>query len=508
MGKTKAYYHWLYAVFPVIYLFSYNIEEVSLQVILLPLAVSLAIGMILWLIFRLIFKNPQKSALLTFLFLFMIFTFGHIMNIFGYSQANKIRLAAYLVYPWIAVFLGLAIFVVRTRKSLNMLTLVLNVCVLSMFLLSIGKVISFYAVPAKIPAPDHVLPDELPAVDTLKKEDLPDIYYLIFDRYASSKTLEEYFHFNNDKFISYLENLGFYVASDSRCNYASSYLSLSSSLNMQFHNYLVREGPVWKRVIYHMLQDFKVWRLLKSTGYRYLHFGGWWEPTKINRNADINFRSRGAINLNQDFVIKLLDSTIILGLFKTSVSAAKQRTAILEVFEKLAEVPYMTGPKFVFAHILLPHQPYRFDSNGELLTNNLRRQRTSDENYINQLKFTNTKIMRLVSEILEKSSNPPVIIIQSDEGPRPHDVAFKKLLPNYRKMQRDRIRMLRFNILNAYYLPGVDSTVLYSDITPVNSFRIIFNQYFGTNFELLEDKSYTSKASKKKLYEIKEIQLR
>lgn len=223
----------------------------------------------------------------------------------------------------------------------------------------------------------------------------------------------------------------------------------------------------------------------------------------------MNFRGSGSVTLNQDFLIKLLDSTIILGLFETNISAPKQRTAILETFEKLADVPYMKGPKFVFAHILLPHRPYRFDSNGELLTAALRRQRTSDENYINQLKFTNTKIMWLVSEILEKSSNPPVIIIQSDEGPRARDVSFEKLIPKHKKMQRDMIEItLRFNIINAYYLPGVDSTVLYPNITPVNSFRIIFNQYFGTDFELLEDKSYISKASKKKLYGFTEIQPR
>ncbi len=45
-------------------------------------------------------------------------------------------------------------------------------------------------------------------------------------------------------------------------------------------------------------------------------------------------------------------------------------------------------------------------------------------------------------------------------------------------------------ILNAYYLPGVDKDILYPSITPVNSFRLIFNLYFDTNFELLPDENY------------------
>lgn len=509
MGEKRAHYHWLYAMFPVVYLYTHNIEEVFPQVIFLPLIVSLTLGMLLWGFFRLIFKHPQKSALLTFLVLFMIFTFGHVMNIFGYSQVDRARLAAYLIYPWIAVFLGFTILVVRTRKGLNTLTLFLNVCMLSLFLFSVGKVILFYAVPEKISAPDHVLPDKLPTVNTLNREELPDIYYFIFDRYAGSKTLEEYFHFDNNEFTSFLEDLGFYVAEDSLCNYPGSYLSISSSLNMQFHNHLVREGPVRKRVFYQMLQDFKVWRLLKSAGYKYFHFGSWWEPTKINRYADMNFRGSGTIDLNQDFMIKLLDSTILLGFFQTSVTAFKGRRAVLETFANLAEVPNMTGPKFVFAHILLPHPPYRFDSNGEFLKASLRSQRTPSENYINQLKFTNMKIMQLVSEILEKSSRPPVIIIQADEGPRKRIISLRNLRLKYAEEGKERTsEKIRCQILNAYYLPGIEDSVLYPHITPVNSFRLVFNIYFGTDFELLEDKTYLVRKEGKKLKEFTEVKLR
>jgi hypothetical protein len=509
MGEKKAYYHWFYAAFPVVYLYTHNIEEVFPQVILLPLIVSLAVGVLLWGVFRLILKHPQKSALLTFLVLFMIFTFGHFMNIFGYSQQARARLAAHLIYPWIIVFLGLIILVIRTRKSLNILTVFLNVCILSLFLFSVGRVVLFYVVPEKIPAPDHVLPDKLPAVDTLNKEELPDIYYFIFDRYAGSKTLEEYFHFDNSEFTSFLEGLGFYVASDSLCNYPSSHISISSSLNMQFLNHLVREGPVSRRVFYEMLQDFKVWRLLKSAGYKYFHFGSWWEPTKINRYADMNFRGAGTIDLNQDFVIKLLDSTILLGLFQTSVTAAKGRKAVLATFANLSEVPDMTGPKFVFAHILLPHPPYRFDASGAFLKTSVRIRRTSSENYINQLKFTNMKIMKLVSDILEKSSKPPIIIIQADEGPQIRIIPPKNLKSKYEEEGRERtIEKIRCQIFNAYHLPGVEDSVLYPHITPVNSFRLIFNLYFGTDFELLEDKTYMTVGEGKKLREFIEVKLR
>ena len=45
-------------------------------------------------------------------------------------------------------------------------------------------------------------------------------------------------------------------------------------------------------------------------------------------------------------------------------------------------------------------------------------------------------------------------------------------------------------ILNAYYFPGGDEGLLYPTITPVNTFRVVFNRYFDRDLELLEDVSY------------------
>jgi hypothetical protein len=68
---------------------------------------------------------------------------------------------------------------------------------------------------------------------------------------------------------------------------------------------------------------------------------------------------------------------------------------------------------------------------------------------------------------------PPVIIIQGDHGPW--------LQP----------RAKRFWILNAYYLPGhMDN--LYPDLSPVNTFRLVFNAYFGGKYDMLADVSYFS----------------
>jgi hypothetical protein len=48
----------------------------------------------------------------------------------------------------------------------------------------------------------------------------------------------------------------------------------------------------------------------------------------------------------------------------------------------------------------------------------------------------------------------------------------------------------RMSILNAYYVNEQAKQDLYPTITPVNTFRVIFNHYFGTTYPLLEDLSY------------------
>ena len=49
-------------------------------------------------------------------------------------------------------------------------------------------------------------------------------------------------------------------------------------------------------------------------------------------------------------------------------------------------------------------------------------------------------------------------------------------------------------ILNAILIPG-NQTGLLKNQTPVNTFRIIFNHVFGTNYIILEDRSYFSVTS-------------
>ena len=95
--------------------------------------------------------------------------------------------------------------------------------------------------------------------------------------------------------------------------------------------------------------------------------------------------------------------------------------------------------------------------------------------------------MILIDQIIKDSDIPPIIIIQGDHGPdlfMPNDS-----WPKAKNLTKTMLNE-KTGILNAYYLPQCDGEYLYESISPVNSFRAIFNSCFDMEFNLLDDYYY------------------
>ena len=324
-----------------------------------------------------------------------------------------------------------------------------------------------------------------------KIEKLPDIYYIILDGYASLDTLKGIYSYDNREFTDYLEGKGFYVASESRSNYAQSFLSLASSLNMEYVDYLSDQGgreSKDRRISSQMTRDNKVMKFLKSKGYKTIHFRSGWGPTDHNNYADLNIQC-GKWN---EFLMILLQTTA-LSKFEKYFIGKDARKRVLCTFAKLAQIPKIKRPTFAFAHIVCPHPAYIFGANGEpveetklKLDGDVWKQK---ENYINQLIFINKKVKVLINEILSRSKGLPIIILQADHG-----TAATFYDPNSGSWENpDEVNLKeRMRIFNAYYLPSSGGKLLYKTITPVNTFRLIFNFSFNTSYKLLDDRSYYS----------------
>lgn len=233
-----------------------------------------------------------------------------------------------------------------------------------------------------------------------------------------------------------------------------------------------------------VIHDNKVASFLKGQGYKFINIGNQWDGTWWNRNADINYN----LYKQPEFITLLFRKTLAYPFCRQSGlvddDRIMHRNNVLYQFDKLAGMPSIKEPTYTFAHLLLPHDPYVFDGDGNYKTLQEEQQHSFRDNYVDQLVFANTKLRELVDKLIADSDVPPIIILQSDEGP------FTVSEPWLGEEATQAGLETKMGILNAYYLPGVDTSLLYPSITPVNSFRLVFDLYFGTDFGLVDDKCY------------------
>lgn len=476
----------LFAVFPVLFIYSTNIDEVFLEETFLPITTILVITLGAFFLTRFILKDPFKAGIITTIALIIFFSYGHVfesiegLKIFGFQIGrNKFLLPSAFV-----IFIALSTLTWRSKKNQKPVSNFLNimaVVLVSISLINIGS----YAIQNGIR-----ISETKPVINTVidKKSvntpNKPDIYYIILDGYARASTLEKVYGFDNSNFINNLKNKGFYVADKSKSNYSITHLSLASSLNM---NYLTNVANSSKsetekrRRVNEIIRSSEVSKVLKSRGYTYINIGSGWGTTSKNPYADLVFYRQG----RSEFT-KILFQTSLLVIAEPVQSGDAE--SILAAFEKLSEIPELKSPTFTFAHIVSPHPPYLFDRDGNQRSVYFQRLGKLDSwreknKYIDQLIFINKKTRQVVEDILMKSTIPPIIIIQGDHG--------TALNTDLGSVTKENLAE-RMDILNAYYLPMGGNKILYENITPVNSFRKVFNYYFGTDYEYLDDLSYYS----------------
>jgi hypothetical protein len=327
----------------------------------------------------------------------------------------------------------------------------------------------------------------------------PDIYYIILDAYAGEKMLKELHAFNNSMFTSALKKRGFILPPGSKSNYLRTIHSLSSSLNMQYLGAIsetMGTSSLWWP-LRETFADNETRKFLESQGYKTLVIASGWDFTTIT-DAD-TYKQPFPIFLSdfEEFFIDNTNLSLFQFLGKTVVSFPSydtHRRIILYEFEQLKNIPELESPKFTFVHIIAPHPPFVFDAQGNpinpdypftiadnryLITPPAKYQ----QGYLDQLSFVNTQVLETVDAILEKSVNPPIIILQGDHGPGSLIDSQSAAPPCFYE---------RYSILNAYYLPGIPPDSVPPDITPVNTFRMIFNEYFSPDLELLPNRQYFS----------------
>jgi hypothetical protein len=493
MEETKrsiVIHPYLFAIAPILSLFFRNKNQVSLSELVLPVVVVVVATFLLIRLISLVTKDKRKAAVLVSIFVTLFFIYRDV-----FFKTKNLKVGAFIVgtdrnilIAWTAIFALSFLGIVRRRSHFPILTSYLNVTSIVLVLALTFNIGSYeFNKLKKLRSNKYLKGARFDHLSLRHLKTKPDIYYIILDTYARADTLKNIFGYDNSQFINILKSKGFYVAEKSHSNYSFTQLSLASSLNMGFINNLTKllgKNSRDTSLPYQMISNNKVQKFLKANGYKFVHFSTGWGPTRRNVQADIEYAYLPYVL--DEFNRVLLESTALAPLIRPYVKS-HARNRILYNFEKLKEVPEIPEPTFTFAHLIIPHQPYLFDRHGNPvylgrfeMGGNVWKYKKA---YLDQLIYANKKVEEVVDAILRKSKTPPIIVIQSDHGP-----SSTRGWDN----PSDRLLNERMGILNAYYLPARGKRFLYQSITPVNSFRLIFNYYFGANYKPLKDESYFS----------------
>lgn len=502
MLKRIAFFPFLFVLFAILNPLVNNLDEMDPSLAIRPLIVALLIAALLLLLFRMVVKDWHYAGYLSFLCLFAFFTYGHLNNVLierlpqAYTEYSPRVVLAGLVLVILA--LGLRRTWVRLGGSDRItpfLNLALAFAVLSQGVSGWRQLPDVHAKRMSNPgwyASKNRLP-EIGAEVTLNCARSPDIYWIVLDGYGRADVLQEMYGVNNGPFIASLERIGFYVAGRSHSNYIQTVYSIPSALNM---GYVAPRPAGVSGYDYFpaLMAENQLMALLRQCGYQMVAFE---TPFFFTNFPDADVYIRYGTDLNE-FEGLLLTSTPLDLLLKEADleplerSHAAHRDRVRFVFERLAQFPAVPGPKLVIAHIVSPHPPFVFDAQGLPVQPNRSYTmvdgshyrgswREYREGYAAQVQHVNQLLEHTVSEIIRRSPTPPVIVVQGDHGPG-----------GFLEWGSPRQSCLweRISILNAYYLPHDGSEQLEPDTSPVNSFRIVLNAYFGADLELLPDEAY------------------
>ncbi len=474
----------LFAIYPVLVLLAFNSAEVDVASGLRPLVLSVLLAGVLTLIFRGIFRDWNRAALLATIILILFYSYGH-----AYIALKGVNIEGFYLFrhrTLLPLWLGLGLLSIwyAARKSLNisLTTFALNLVGL---LLLIFPTVQLLAFSMQSRASQTDAETKASALTLNVGEQPPDIYYIILDGYGRADVLKNEYGYDNSDFLHGLKDLGFYVAQCSQSNYAQTQLSIASSLNFNYIDSLSDRfvpGSEDRTGLDELIHHSAVRESLENAGYTTIAFATGFLATELT-DADYFLgpeRSLGDLNefeylLIETTLARLLQDTNRFGMQNRGSELFRERT--LFALDKMDELSYVQGPKFVFVHLIAPHPPYVFGpTGGPVEPAEVGTTKTAEgaSHYRDQAIYISSRMIEIVPEIIENSATPPIIIIQGDHGPT---VA-----------SSSRSRMSN---LNTYFLPGVDTPV-HATITPVNSFRIIFNEYLGQDLELLDDVSLYS----------------
>ncbi|MCY4537061.1 MAG: hypothetical protein OXE52_02395 [Chloroflexi bacterium] len=528
----QPFYLWLLGIYPILHLHSENLGLVKDREVLYVCGVMLAATTLALLVANRFIRCWYKTALMLGLCSLVFSLSGHVYvqifnprSLFVWTSLLLIAMAILLLILWRRA----------STQVLETITPALNLILLALLAIPVTNIVSSYVSRSINLQPIAAIRNEPTAQEATPKvhdsESHPDIYYIIPDAYLRDSLLREAVGFDNSAFTQALEDRGFIVVEHAQSNYAATLHSLASVLNMQYfdNNPLPTSDLDFLRL---SITDNRVARQLQQIGYTYAQLlSGFWMP---NPSADIirDFTPDGTIEVEisqgdfstaidtglpkiwktipilenyykQPFLPLYLETTLFRIVSARLYERIFQNDAepydlfnperFLDTVAEAKSIARLPEATFTVIHLLKPHLPIVFDEDGEFLPADWQ---PSNDKFIAQYRFVNSKFLEMIDTILQESRNPPVIVFQADHGAIhiDGDKAFRGLV--------------HFSPYAAYHLPDSYSISFPKPFTLINTFPLVFNEIFEANYELRVDRLFSLPLGYKVPFEQRDVTAR
>jgi hypothetical protein len=473
----------LLSIYPSVYLYGLNAKLLLIESLVRMLIFNASIALIIYMVILTLgrFRQPVSAGNAAFIFLIFFNMYGLVYQYF--LRLDAFQFEHYIVLPpfiLAAIYAAWGITKLK-RKSANRFWNISTILVGILILYNSVLIVSIEVDKARISR----VPKPTPASNAITSgKKYPDIYFFVFDEFSAFQPIREYWHYEEvDNFEEFLTSRGFYIDENSHSNSALTFHQLAERLNYQEFPYIENES-----FYYDALTHNRVMAFLKSLGYTtiafeenkfgfqtlppmeadYLYEYGSSAVSGSSLNSENSFDEFGGLVL-RNTVLKAFpafNNYVLLDSFKKHVEMV---TFTANRISTLNDIP---SPKFTYVHLWLPHSPFMFYENG--VSENVNTY--NDWNYyLDNYKFTIKYAEQIVNDIFKNSDpgKPPIIILQSDHGPRNLDAK------QYGSVILDNFPAeYSLWILNALYIPGYDVTRFPKNMDPTNTFSMVFRFLF------------------------------
>ena len=217
-----------------------NYDELIFQDILISLAI-VSVSIIIWIVIRKIIKNSNKAALITGVGVVFFFYFGYVQDALNGILVSNIPVnkTSILVPISIIIFIILTIYFIKSKNNFESIIKIANVVSITLIL---------------VVCVQFIIPDA--------SAEKPNVYHIILDEYTDNEILTKKFGYNNEKFLEFLNNNGFYMHDKLFSTFGGTVKELNVIFNMEYPKKLG-----WMSEDYESLNNNKVMSIFSNQNY-------------------------------------------------------------------------------------------------------------------------------------------------------------------------------------------------------------------------------------------------